>query len=190
MTAPSPTRKDAARNRAILLESATRLFRDEGLKVTLKDVAGEAGVGVGTVYRHFPTKDNLVEGLFTTQLEAEVNRARQASEASDAWQALVDYLEETMRLQADNRGLRALMCPAGSVFDAVRQCKAAVNPYIEQVVALAHDQGTLRGDCTAGDIAYLQVALVGIMDAAPDEPEIYQRHLAHFLDGVRAEAPE
>ncbi|MDO5617240.1 SbtR family transcriptional regulator [Kocuria sp.] len=119
-------------------------------------------------------------------MEAEVDRARVSAEADDSWQALMDYLEESMRLQAGNKGLRALMCPAGSVFDSVRECKAVMNPLIEQLVTNAHSQGTLRQDCTARDIALLQLALVGIMDATPQEPEAYRRHLELFLDGVRA----
>ncbi|WP_176765739.1 TetR/AcrR family transcriptional regulator [Actinomyces ruminicola] len=186
--AVTPARKDAARNRARLLDSAKRLFGSRGLAVTLKDVARDAGVGVGTVYRHFPTKDALVAALFAEQLQREVERARAMAQAGDAWRALVDYLEETMRLQASNRGMRALMCPAGSVFESVRECKAQINPYLEQVIELAHAQGTLRSDCTARDIAYLQVALVGIMDASPDDaPDLYRRHLALFLDGVRTD---
>lgn len=184
-TTPTPTRKDAARNRSLLLAAAEDLFRDAGLDVTLKDVARHAGVGVGTVYRHFPTKDNLVAALFAQQLEAEIERARKSVEAGDSWEALVDYLKESMRLQSSNRGLRALMCPAGSVFDSVRECKAVVNPLIDQLVKSAHAQGTLRPDCTSRDIALLQVGLVGIMDATPEDPNAYRRHLALFLDGVR-----
>lgn len=186
-TATSSTaRKDAARNRARLLEAAKKLFSTEGLGVTLKDVARHAGVGTGTVYRHFPTKEDLVAALFADQLDREVERARTMAEEGDAWAALVGYIEATMSLQASNSGLRALMCPAGSEYDSVRACKAVIDPYIEQIVDAAHRQGTLRLDCTARDIAYLQVALVGIMDSSPNDPEIYRRHLELFLDGVRA----
>ncbi|KAA0927030.1 SbtR family transcriptional regulator [Streptomyces apricus] len=111
--------------------------------------------------------------------------ARATAQQGDAWTALVDYLEETMRLQATNRGLRALMCPAGSDYSSVQACRAVVDPCLEQVVELAHRQGTLRPDITARDITYLQVALVGIMDATADAPDAYRRHLALFLDGAR-----
>lgn len=180
-----PTRKDAARNRARLLEAADELFSTEGIAVTLKDVAHHAGVGVGTAYRHFPTKNDLVAALFAEQLDREVERARVTAEEDDAWHALISYLEGTMRLQASNPGLRALMCPAGSMYDSVRECKAVIDPYVEQIVEAAHRQGTLRPDCTARDIAFLQVALAGIMDANPETPERYRRHLQFFLDGVR-----
>lgn len=183
--APS-TRKDAARNRARLLEAAAELFAAEALEVTLKDVARAAGVGVGTVYRHFPTKDELVEALFAQHLDREVDRARTMAQEIDGWDGLVRYLEETMVAHASNRGLRALMCPTGSPHETVRECKATINPYIEHMVDTAHRQGTLRPDCTARDIAYLQVALIGIMDVSPDSPELYRRHLQLFLDGVRA----
>lgn len=186
--AVSPSRKDAARNHARLLDSAKRLFGSRGLAVTLKDVVRDAEVGVGTVYRHFPTKDALVAALFAGRLRQEVEPARATAEAGDAWRELVDYLEETMRPQESNRGLRALMCPAGSVFEAVRECKAEINPHFEQVIELAHSQGSLRPDCTARDIAHLRVALVGIMDASPDDAlDFYRRHSVLFLDGMRTD---
>lgn len=186
----SPTRKDAARNRSQLLRAAEELLSTQGLEVSLKEIAKHAGVGVGTVYRHFPTKDDLIATLFAEQLEAEVRRARAAAETGDAWQALVTYLEDSMRLQAANRALRSLMCPTGPTFDTVRECKATINPYLKQVVALAHAQGTLRTDCTAKDIALLQVALVGIMNATPNEHDAYQHHLELFLNGVRVDPPQ
>lgn len=186
-TTSTPTRKDAARNRARLLEAADELISSEGLGVTLKDVARHAGVGTGTVYRHFPVKDDLVAALFAERLDSEIERAQAMTEEGDAWQALVDYLEETMSLQASNPGLRALMCPSGSVYNSARECKAVVNPYVEQAVDAAHRQGVLRADCTARDIVQLQVALVGIMDANPGDPGEYKRHLGFFLDGVHAD---
>lgn len=185
-TGQAPTRRDARRNRDLLVATARRLFAERGLDVTLKEVAREAGVGVGTVYRHFPDKDALVTALFSAQLDDEVLRAQSSAQAPDAWQALVGYLTETMRLQAANKGLRALMCPQGSAYGSVRECKALMNPHLRKLVASAHGQGTLRPDCTLDDIVHLQVALVAIMDATEPESGAYERHLAHFLAGVHA----
>lgn len=184
--AHAPVRKDAARNRALLLETAAELFASKGLGATLKDLAQEAGVGVGTVYRHFPTKEDLVEALFAENLAREAERARTAAQEADAWEALVRYLEGTTRAQAANRGLRTLMCQVGSKDDNVRAWKELIDPCIEQMVEAARRQGTLRHDCTASDITLLQVALVGIMDATPESPDAYRHHLQMFLDGLRA----
>ena len=185
-TSPAPTRRDARRNRDLLLATARRLFAEQGLDVTLKEVAREAGVGVGTVYRHFPDKDALVTALFSPQLDDEVLRARRCAQAPDAWEALVEYLTGTMRLQAANKGLRALMCPQGSAYGPVRECKALMNPHLRRLVASAHEQGSLRADCTLDDIVHLQVALVAIMDATEPESGACERHLAHYLAGVQA----
>jgi AcrR family transcriptional regulator len=186
-TVQTSPRKDAARNRARLLQAADELITTEGLEVTLKDVARRAGVGVGTVYRHFPTKDDLLTALFTEQLDAEVERARERADDVDGWDALVRYLEDTMVVQAKNTGLRALLCPTGGYIPAVRECKTIIDPYVRQMVDRAHEQGTLRLDCDATDLAALQTALVAIMDANPDSsPDLYRRHLHLFLDGVRA----
>ena len=185
MTSSPTPRKDAARNRTKLLDAARDLFSQNGLNASLKEVAHHANVGVGTAYRHFPTKEDLVEALFAEQLKSEIERAQQAAESDDAWAALVEYLEETLRQQADNRGLRALMCPQGSVFKPVQACKAQINPHIEHLIDKAHQQGTLRPDCTARDITLAQIALVGIMDATTAEPDTYKRHLRFLLDGMR-----
>lgn len=184
-TGPTSTRKDAARNRERLLEAAADLFRRQGLETSLKDVARKAGVGVGTVYRHFPTKEDLVAALFEQQLDDEVARAEIASRGEDAWTALFDYLKETMRIQAADRGLRALLCPQGSPFEPVQECHSRMDPHVERLVERAHEQGMLREDVTARDLRILQVALVGVMDATPSEPDAWRRHLEIFLDGVR-----
>lgn len=91
-----------------------------------------------------------------------------------------------MEAQANDRALRALMCPKGSVIPIVRDCRQAINPYLEKIIDAAHQEGTLRADCTVEDILHLQVALVGIMDADPDAgPEPYLRHMRLFLQGIR-----
>src|ERR1700691_4677365 len=73
-----PLRKDAARNRLVILKAARDLFQQRGLSASLNDIAHHAGVGVGTVYRHFPDKDQLVEGLFEERIEDLVTRMEQA----------------------------------------------------------------------------------------------------------------
>ncbi|MDV7241131.1 MULTISPECIES: TetR/AcrR family transcriptional regulator [Rhodococcus] len=189
-TTSPPTRKDAARNRARLLEAAEQLFASEGLDVTLKDVALRAGVGVGTVYRHFPTKDDLLDEIFADRLASATDSARRAAADPDGWRGLVRYLEDSMRTQRDNCGLRGLVIATVPSCPMVVKSRTEIAPLVRQMVAKAQKQGTLRPDFDATDVTYIQVALAAIMEATHDtSPDLYRQHLKLFIDGMRAEGP-
>lgn len=112
--ANQPTRKDAARNRVRLLDAAEQLCATEGLEVTLKHVARQAEVGVGTVHRHFPTEDDLLDAIFADRSTSAADSARAAASDLDGWRGLVRHLEESMRMQAHNCGLRGLVANRSS----------------------------------------------------------------------------
>src|SRR5690242_8811486 len=88
-----PLRRDAERNRQRILQAAAEVFTQRGLDATLDDVARQAGVGVGTVYRRFPDKETLVAELFQDRIDTLVAAAEKACTGADPWQALVSYLE-------------------------------------------------------------------------------------------------
>ncbi|SEG81763.1 DNA-binding transcriptional regulator, AcrR family [Thermomonospora echinospora] len=182
-----PTRKDAARNRARLLEAAEQLFSTEGLSVTLKDIAARAGVGVGTVYRHFPTKGDVLDALFADRLACATESARAAAADADGWRGLVRYLEDAMDMQANNCGLRGLVMETEPSSPLVVKTRQEITVLVQQMVAKAREQGTLRPDFDATDLTFVQVALAAIMDATRDtDPDLYRRHLKLFLDGMRS----
>ncbi len=188
LTADAPVRKDAARNRTRLLQAADQLFLTRGLAdVTLKDVAKEAGVGVGTVYRHFPTKDDLVNALFGEQLNCEIEGATKAAAEPDAWEGLANYLEVTTVAQANSCGLRGFMALPNSTNPIVDNARAELTPILQRLIDRAHEQGTLRADVDAADIGYIQCSLSAIMNATQNtDPERYRRHLSLYLEGLRA----
>src|SRR5580700_5755397 len=101
-----PLRRDAARNRQRVLKAASEVFTERGLDVSLDEVARHAGVGVGTVYRRFRTKEDLVEALFLDRSEEVAALAGEAGEASDPWSALVRFMEQTTEMLAGDLGLR------------------------------------------------------------------------------------
>jgi AcrR family transcriptional regulator len=92
-----PMRADAVRNRARVLEAADRVFALEGAAVSIDDVAREAGVGVGTIYRHFPTKEDLLQAVVISRVESLVDQARALAAADDATAAFFDFLSATPR---------------------------------------------------------------------------------------------
>src|ERR1700722_5589931 len=95
-----PLRRDAARNRQRVLKAASEVFTERGLDVSLDEVARHAGVGVGTVYRRFRTKEDLVEALFVERIEAVAALAEDAAEAPDPWSGLASFLGEAAAVLA------------------------------------------------------------------------------------------
>jgi AcrR family transcriptional regulator len=104
-----PPRADARRNREAVLAAAKELFAEQGLDAHMPEIAKAANVGVGTVYRHFPTKDDLIAGLAEERFERMAQKAREALEADDAWEALCDFIRFSVQIQADDRGLCEVM---------------------------------------------------------------------------------
>src|SRR5947199_7555754 len=105
----SPLRKDAARNRERLLAAARELFASRGLDVTLNDIAHHAGVGVGTAYRRFANKQEVIDALFEQRMREVADVARAALAEPDAWTGLVDFVSQAMQMQFGDRGLTQIM---------------------------------------------------------------------------------
>src|SRR5579862_1591321 len=108
-TADRPLRADAERNRRRIMDSARALFAERGLDVTLNDIAHHAGVGVGTVYRRFPSKDDLIDALFEDGVSRIAGIAREGLEDPDPWNGFVSTLERLLELQEADRGLKELL---------------------------------------------------------------------------------
>lgn len=108
-----PLRRDAELNRRRLLAAAREVFRDRGLAATLDDVARHAGLGVGTAYRHFANKEELVDAVFDAMIDQVEASAREAATDPDPWHGLASSLEKVCELQAHDRGLREVMLGTG-----------------------------------------------------------------------------
>src|SRR2546421_9804063 len=103
-----PLRRDAERNRQRILDAARVVFAERGLSGSHDDIAHQAGVGVGTVYRRFPDKEQLIDALFETRIEEIANVARAAAENPDPWSALMGFLMRAQELQREDRGLKEI----------------------------------------------------------------------------------
>src|SRR3954467_11819009 len=101
-----PLRADAARNRARLIAAARELFAERGLNVTMDEIARHAGVGVGTAYRRFASREELIEALFDDRFEQIIANAERALEDPDAWHGLITFVESQIEMQAADRGLK------------------------------------------------------------------------------------
>ncbi len=181
-------RKDAEANRQRLLAAASELFAERGLEVTLNDIARHAGVGVGTAYRRFANKEEVIDALFQQRLDEVITLAGHALEDPDPWHGLVTFLEQSLRMQREDRGLKDLVSRPDLGRHRMNESRDRIAPLIEEMVARARDQGTLRPDFEGTDAIFIQVALAAVMDSTRSAaPDLYRRYLAIFLDGLRAD---
>lgn len=192
--AERPLRRDAERNRQRILRAAAEVFTQRGLDATLDDVARQAGVGVGTVYRRFPDKESLVEELFQERINALVAVAEEACTAPDPWQGLASFLEHATACMAGDLGLRQLMMFATYGRDKVAYAREQMRPVVSKLVERAQAEGALRGDFSATDVPLIAYMLASVAEyASPMRPGVWRRYLALIVDGMvpsRDGAPE
>jgi AcrR family transcriptional regulator len=181
-----PLRRDAERNRQRILRAASEVFTTRGLHATLDDVARQAGVGVGTVYRRFPDKEALVDALFEDKLQALVTEAERALEAQDSWTGLVTLLERAGAMLTRDRGLLEILMYATYGQDRVSRARARMQPVVTRVVERAQRDGKLRADIRPTDVPVIEFMLTTAAEyAGQAQPEIWRRYLTLIVDGLR-----
>jgi AcrR family transcriptional regulator len=182
-----PLRRDAERNRQRILDAARELFAEHGLGVTLNDIAHHAGVGVGTVYRRFPDKSQLIEELFEQRLEDLVALATAALDEPDAWHGLKTFLRRALELQANDRGVKDLITASTDGLDRVAMIRARLLPIGLELVSRARGAGQIRTDVAAQDLPVIQLMLSTLIDASRDvSPDLWRRYLGIITRGLSA----
>jgi len=155
---PRPLRADAARNRARLLQVAYDTFAAEGLAVPIDEIARRAGVGAGTVYRHFPTKEALYQAIVADRVQRIVDTARALLAANDPGQALHTFLTVMVEESATDQGMVDAL--AGIGFDIAQAAPDAEQSFMDalaQLLARAQQAGTVRPDIDVHDVKTLLV---------------------------------
>jgi AcrR family transcriptional regulator len=184
--AERPLRKDAARNRERVLAAAGEVFAERGLDVTLDDIAHHAGVGVGTVYRRFKDKEQLIDALFEQRIAAIATTAEEALQLDDPWLALEGFLVSTLEQQSRDCGLREIVFAGKYGRERVAHARERMEPLVLELVDRAHASGQLRGDVVVEDIRIIQKMLAGVMDMTRGvSDEAWRRYLTLILDGLR-----
>jgi AcrR family transcriptional regulator len=178
-----PLRADARRNRERILAAARGACAEHGVSVQIDDVARSAGVGVGTVYRHFPTKDALIEALVAEKFRVTTENIRGALEIEDPWEAFCAALRTNAEVMAADAGLRDALIRLGPAARSSAEERAELGALADQLIARAQGAGALRDDVTTDDIGALMAGLCTSMA----HPELdWRRHLELLLDGLRA----
>jgi AcrR family transcriptional regulator len=181
-------RADAQRNRDAILGAARDVFAEHGLEAPLEEIARRAGVGIGTLYRRFPTRLDLIDAILTTTVEQHIEAAERALASPDPWDGLVSYLEASGELQARDRASNDMMSMRLPRAARAEAAKKRVYDLMSQIIERAQQSGQLRADVTPEDLAFLAWANARIMEATHGvAPDAWRRHLALVLDGFRAE---
>lgn len=185
-----PMRRDAARNRAQLIDAGREVFARRGLEASLDDVARQAGVGVGTAYRHFANKFELAEAIMGQAIGEVVAAAEAAVEADDPWSGLVGFLETVLEIQTKDRGLREVMMglrnphKTDEVYD---QLSRPILAMIERAKAA----GAVRDEFTGADLGALIAMLCEVSDLGGEiAPDLWRRYFPLLLAGLRPDGPE
>jgi AcrR family transcriptional regulator len=188
MATGRPLRADAARNRDKLLVAATRSFAEGGLDVPLEEIARRAGVSIGTLYNHFPTRQAFFDAIFPERL-AELDRITEGALAEpDPWDGFTRFLEGLFALQAEDQGLNESLARRFPIVSAADQVCQGPLGQLGAVIDRAKAAGRLRPDFEAQDVAVLVWAVSQVIrESQPLAPDAWRRCLSFFLDGLRAD---
>jgi AcrR family transcriptional regulator len=187
---PRPGRRaDAERNRAAIIKAAGGVFAECGGGVDVREIARRSGVGMGTLYRHFPTKEELLATILDQQFNAWLTDAHQQAVATeDPWQALAGFFEQLLDNQAGNRAVVESYAATGGPSDScIQRCYSIIDQLRTRCVAA----GVLRTGVTNDDLFLLSGSLSqAVLNTAESHPGQWRRLLRISLDGLSSRNPE
>ena len=181
-------RRDAERNRRRIIEAARELCATRGLEATLNEVAHHATLGVGTVYRRFPTKEALFEAIFEDGVDQLVALAETALEAENSWDGFAWFVQQMTESTATDRGLREVAFSRACCGGRVDAGRTRLDPVVTKLVERAQRDGYLRPEIRSTD-----APLLGLMAGAVSEysdglsADLWRRYVAILLQGMRCQ---
>jgi AcrR family transcriptional regulator len=186
-TEPRPLRADARRNRERILAAAAELFAECGQATQMDDVARRAGVGVGTVYRHFPTKDALAGELLRAKFVRHADRARRWAQQASGWAGFEGFLRESFEEMAADATLQRMMwVTSETAVEYAEDARRHLSAVIGSIIRRAQAEGALRADFGVEDIPALMCAVGGVMSAQNPHVRRYDHIVEILIDGLRA----
>ncbi len=169
-----------------LVAAAHDVFAARGLSAGLNEIAAHAGVGVGTVYRHFPDKEQLIEVALHAEFEALLALVDVGLQTDSPWDGLTHVLRESAAMAVANRGLRDLSFGTSQGRDTVQHEEERLMPRLDELLQAARAEGVLRPDVVAEDLVML-IIMVSELVYRTDRvtPGTYGRYLDMVIDGLR-----
>jgi AcrR family transcriptional regulator len=170
------------------VQAAQAAFAERGLDVPLEDVAEQAGVGIATLYRRFPTRDDLVAACFEGRLAEYARAAEEALDAPDGWTGFRTYVERTCAMQAADRGLKDVLTRTFPNARALEANRSRGFELFLRLIDRAKAEGTLRSDFVPEDHVLVLMGNAGVVQGTGNEaPDAWRRYVALMLDGLRTE---
>ncbi|GAU65118.1 putative TetR family transcriptional regulator [Streptomyces sp. NBRC 110611] len=182
-----PMRADARRNYERLLTEARTAFTEHGTDTSLEDIARRAGVGIGTLYRHFPNRTALMGAVFQSEVDALLAYAKELADAPQPCAALVDWLRAIIAHASTYRGLsRALMSASTDESSGMARCSMPMREAGGALLARAQQAGAVRPDVNINDLMQLTNGIALAVEESPDDPRLADRLLTLTLSGLKA----
>lgn len=176
-------RADARRNRKRVLQAARRCMARKGLDAQIEEIARVAGVGVGTVYRHFPTKEDLVEALVMERFERLAQLARDALAVDDPWTGFEGFMRAGAGVQSEDRALSEVLTSRPETMSLAAE-SVDILGLVGELMGRGQANGSIRADAHPRDVPMLMCALAGTYRNPHTHPE---RYVGIVLDGLRSD---
>ncbi|MGW2178967.1 TetR/AcrR family transcriptional regulator [Streptomyces sp. NPDC001732] len=185
-TPARPMRADARRNYDRLLREARTAFAEHGTDAPLEEIARRAGVGIGTLYRHFPNRHALMNAVFQEALTSLIARSHELAETEQPCRGLVEWLRAIITHAGEYRGVaQALMSTSRDETSALSQCNVPLREAGATLLARARASGAVRPDVSIDDLMQLTNAIALAAEQSPDDPELADRLLTLTLQGLK-----
>ena len=178
-------RADARRNIERLVEAAREAFATQGPTAPLDDIARAAGVGSGTLYRHFPNRIALMEAVYRANVQRLCADGERLAATEPPAQALLDWLRGFVTVVSEKRGLAAALTEEGRTSELFAQCHTMINATGAGLVERAKAAGALRDDVALGDVLKMAKAFALAAETSPEGPALAERLLVLSMDGLR-----
>lgn len=185
---PSRLRSDAERNRDRIVDAARELYAHEGLGASMAEVARRAGVGIATLFRRFPTREDLVAVAFAEAMDAFADAVAEAMADPDPWHGFTTFIEQVCQMQAADRGFAGVLTTTFPAAEALEAKRAEAYEGFEELISRAKAAGRLRRDFHPEDLVVLLMANTAVIAATRETaPEAWRRLVAYMLQAFAAD---
>ncbi|MFD5746360.1 TetR/AcrR family transcriptional regulator [Streptomyces sp. NPDC127033] len=187
--AAQPLRSDAERNRGRIIAAARRVFARDGLGASMASVAREAGVGIATMFRRFPTKEELVAAVFADRMDAYADAVAVGLDDPDPWHGFTGYIETACGMQAADQGFADVLTMTFPTAKAMEERRAEAYAGMVRLIGRAKAAGRLREDFDPSDLVLIHMANLGVVNACGDAaPDAWRRIVALFIQSLETPA--